>query len=329
MPNPLSNALPIVSPTEENIVQAAEILRAGGLVAFPTETVYGLGAAAENEEAVRAVYATKGRPSHNPLIVHVTDPDMAERYGQFTETAGKVRELFSQGLTLVLPLRAGSVAVGALGGGDTVALRIPRHPVAQALLASYGAGIAAPSANRSGRISPTRASHVWEEFGESPGALRLILDGGECGIGLESTVVDCSGEIPRLLRAGSIPLERLFPLLPSLHTGTEATAAADPLRSPGMLESHYAPRATVRLNATDAMPGEAFLAFGPPPALQRDIPFLNLSASADPEEAAYHLYDYLRRLDMTGALTIAVMPIPPTGIGLAVNDRLNRAAAKR
>ena len=329
MPKLLSNnSLPIVTTEGENIARAVELLRAGQLVAFPTETVYGLGAAAENEEAVRAIYATKGRPSHNPLIVHVTGPDMAERYGVFTPAANTMLPLFEQGLTLVLPRNGDLLAPSVTAGGETVALRVPQHPVAQALIAALGAGIAAPSANRSGRISPTQASHVAEEFSEHPGALRLILDGGECAVGLESTVLDCSGASPYVLRTGSISLERLRTLLPSITVG-KGEAASETLRSPGMLASHYAPNARVRLNAHDIQAGEALLAFGEERLFHDASHWLNLSPSGNLEEAAHHLYDYLRRLDATGVATIAVMPISEEGIGAAINDRLKRAAAGR
>jgi L-threonylcarbamoyladenylate synthase len=327
MQNPLSNNSLLISPANaQNIAYGAELLRGGGLVAFPTETVYGLGADAENEAAVRTIYTTKGRPAHNPLIVHVSDVAMAEHYGVMTASARMFAPFFMQGLSLVCPVREGSIAESVKAGGSTVALRIPQHPTAKALLEAFGAGIAAPSANRSGRVSPTTAEHVAAEFAENQGALRLILDGGACDVGVESTVVDCSTEIPRLLRAGSIALERLREVIPISQTEHRADAT---LRSPGLLESHYAPNAHVRLNAIDVKAGEALLAFGAPTIPHHGAPTFNLTPSGDLMEAAHHLYDYLRRLDESGAHTIAVMPIPHKGIGMAINDRLKRAAAGR
>ncbi len=337
-------------PTPQNIVGGADLLRKGLLVAFPTETVYGLGGAAENLEAVTGIYATKGRPSHNPLIVHVQDLAMAERYGVFNALAYQLAEQFFPGpVTLVVPVKDGVLAPQLLAGGKTVALRCPAHPVAQALLQEFGAGIAAPSANRSGRVSPTKAEHVREEFAEHPGQLRMLLDGGATEIGLESTVVDCTRDAPVILRKGSVGTEAFPPpacgrgaggglLIGSTYMRQPPTypppacggryIADEQLKSPGLLTSHYAPNAPVRLNATDVHEGEALLAFGSavPEALGT---CLNLSPSGDLEEAAHHLYDYLRQLDALNPASIAVMPVPDRGIGTAINDRLQRAAAKR
>jgi L-threonylcarbamoyladenylate synthase len=321
----LSNSVCEVAPiTSHAIARAAVLLGQGALVAFPTETVYGLGADAENEAAVQTIYSTKGRPAHNPIIVHVADIAMAERYGLFTECALQLTEAFcEQGVTLVVPVRKNTVAPSVLAGGDTVALRCPKHPIAQLLVQAFKSGIAAPSANRSGRISPTSAAHVAEEFSHDAGALRLILDAGVCTVGVESTVVDCTGTTPRILRVGSVSAKKL-----GLNADENCEQSAQILRSPGLLASHYAPRARVRLNATHVLPDEALLAFG------RNVPegancTRNLSASSNVEEAAFHLYDYLRQLDATGVATIAVMPIPHTGIGITINDRLQRAAAQR
>jgi L-threonylcarbamoyladenylate synthase len=320
-----NNSFTITPASEENILRAAALLHQHALVAFPTETVYGLGGNACSDEAIAAIYRTKGRPAHNPLIIHVADAEMAEQYGVMTRSALELAETyFPAPLTLVVPVRAGTVAAGALGGGGTVALRCPTHPVAQALIRAFNVGIAAPSANRSGRISPTAATHVWEEFAEEAGSLRMILDGGACGIGLESTVVDCSGEVARILRTGSISAEAIAQVVPlddEMQVGTL-------LKSPGLLASHYAPNARVRLNAHEVGSEEALLAFG------GDVPIgakhmINLSPAGDMEEAAFHFYDYLRKLDRAGVFTIAVMPIPERGIGVALNDRLRRAAAAR
>ncbi len=303
--------------------KAVTLWREGQLVAFPTETVYGLGADAENGQAVARIYAAKSRPQFNPLIVHVANVDTAQRYVQWNPWAETLRRKFWPGpMTLVLK-RHVDCALSELvsAGGDTVGIRIPNHPLALALLRAYGKGIAAPSANRSGRVSPTTAAHVASEFAD---ALPLILDGGACEVGLESTVLDLSGDAPRILRPGSITqtmLEELIPLQP-----TNKTAGEGALKSPGQLESHYAPSIPVRLNATDVRANEALLAFG------NDVPsgaitMLNLSPSGDMIEAAANLFAYLRQLDDPRHHAIVVMPIPSTGIGEAINDRLRRAAA--
>jgi L-threonylcarbamoyladenylate synthase len=300
------------------IADAAAILRKGGLVALPTETVYGLGADATNGVAVAAVFAAKGRPSFNPLIVHVGDVQEAEALVDFTPSARALAKAFWPGpLTLVLrrtkvcPL---SLLVSA--GLDTVALRVPAHPIARALIAAVERPIAAPSANVSGRVSPTTAAHVAEELGHS---VSMILDGGATDIGIESTVIGFENDEPVLLRPGGLArsvIERIAgPLRPPSNPRVQ---------SPGQLESHYAPRATLRLNARAARNGEVLLAFG------ADAPehALNLSPTGDLKEAAANLFAMLRALDrMSGA--IAVMPIPHEGLGEAINDRLERAAAPR
>jgi L-threonylcarbamoyladenylate synthase len=304
------------------IERAARLLRSGELVAFPTETVYGLGADATDERAVAAVFAAKGRPHFNPLIVHVSGLEAAEALAEFDARARRLAAHFWPGpLSLVLRRRGGSgLSLLASAGLDTVAIRAPAHPVAQALLRASGRPIAAPSANRSGRVSPTEAAHVAAELGDR---VTLILDAGRTPVGLESTVLDLSGETPALLRPGGVTLEQLTEFL-----GPIATPAVGPLRSPGMLPSHYAPSLPLRLNATSARLGEALLAFG------RDAPpgFAEvawLSRSADLTEAAANLFAMLRQLDRPAFTGIAVMPIPEHGLGRAINDRLRRAATRR
>ena len=296
------------------------MLRDGRLVAFPTETVYGLGADATNDRAVAAIFEAKGRPSFNPLIVHVAEPADAEALVRVDERARTVMDRFWPGpLTLVLPRRANSpVSLLASAGLDTIAVRMPDHPVARAVIQAAGRPIAAPSANRSGAVSPTLAEHVTESLGARVG---LILDGGPCRVGVESTVLDLSGERPALLRPGGVPVEALEAALGC--TLVRPTDAPDAPKSPGMLESHYAPGLSVRLNATEARPGEALLAIGAAAGT------LNLSPSGDLEEAAANLFAMLRALDRPDFTGIAIMPIPEHGLGLAINDRLRRAAAPR
>ena len=300
------------------LARAGQILRGGGLVAFPTETVYGLGANALDDAAVARIYAAKGRPQFNPLIVHVPDFDTAERYVVFNDVARRLAGAFWPGaLTLVLPVRTGAnVSKLVTAGLDTLAVRVPDHPVGQAVLAAAGVPIAAPSANPSGRVSPTTAAHV---IAGLDGRIDAVLDGGACGVGVESTIVACDGS-PRLLRAGGIPVEALAACL-----GAPLEVGADPdtPQSPGQLASHYAPIGSVRLNVTTPEPDEVLLGFGPVDAA------LNLSLGGDLIEAAAHLFECLHQLDAMGALKIAVSPIPETGLGVAINDRLRRAAADR
>jgi L-threonylcarbamoyladenylate synthase len=314
----------ILPATEETIARAAALLRAGGVVAFPTETVYGLGGDATNERAVAAIFAAKGRPRFNPLIVHVTGLAEAEALAQFDARARAAACRFWPGpLSLVLPRRAASgLSLLASAGLDTVALRAPSHPLAQRLLRAAGRPIAAPSANRSGRLSPTTAADAAAELG---GRAALILDGGACPIGVESTVLDLSGPAPALLRPGGVTLEQLVELFGPIAM---PAAGEDAPRSPGRLVSHYAPGLPVRLAATGARPGEALLAFGPaaPPGFAA---VLNLSCRGDLAEAAANLFGMLRRLDRPEFAAIAVMPIPEAGLGRAINDRLRRAAAPR
>jgi L-threonylcarbamoyladenylate synthase len=314
----------IVPAGRDAIGRGAALLRAGKLVAFPTETVYGLGADATNDRAVARIFAAKGRPRFNPLIVHVAGLAEAEAIGEFDARAREIAAHFWPGpLTLVLRRRESSgISLLACAGLDTVAIRAPDHPVAQALLRATGHPLAAPSANRSGRISPTRAEHVGAELGSR---VALVLDGGACPIGLESTVLDLTGAPPALLRPGDVTLEDLCALLREVRTG-----GADPMapRAPGQLASHYAPRLTLRLDATSPEPGEALLAFGPeaPPGFAE---VLFLSRRGDLTEAAGNLFAMLRRLDRPDFTGIAVMPVPERGLGRAINDRLRRAAAPR
>lgn len=302
------------------IARAGEIIRAGGLVAFPTETVYGLGADATNDKAVASIFAAKGRPQFNPLIVHVPDLAAAAQIVAFNPLARKLADAFWPGaLTFVLPRKDAKLSLLVSAGLDTVAVRAPSGTVAQKLLAAAERPIAAPSANVSGRVSPTRARHVADEFGET---IDLILDDGATTLGLESTVVGFDGDKPVLLRLGAIAREDIAKIAGPL------AAADQKISSPGQLINHYAPRAKLRLNARDVKPGEALLAFGP------QVPdgaamTLNLSATGDVKEAAANLFAMLRELDASGAQAIAAMPVPERGLGEAINDRLRRAAAPR
>jgi L-threonylcarbamoyladenylate synthase len=305
------------------IETAARCLAAGGLVAFPTETVYGLGADAGSGEAVARLYAAKGRPAFNPLIAHVADAGTARHTGVFTSAAEKLAAAFWPGpLTLVLARQPGCrVADLALAGLDTVAVRVPAHPVARALLTTFGGPIVAPSANRSGHVSPTSAAHVLADL---RGRIDIIIDGGPCTVGVESTIVSCV-DAPTLLRPGGVPREVIERVLGSALA--IAPVADDAPAAPGMLASHYAPKASLRLDADAARPGEALLAFGPAPPSSG--PALNLSPRGDLIEAAANLFSHLRALDASGTGRIAVMKVPHDGLGEAINDRLARAAAPR
>lgn len=309
--------------TVDNVIAA---WRSGQCVAFPTETVYGLGADATNDYAVAQIFAVKGRPQFNPLIVHVSEIAIAKPHVVWSAQAEALAHAFWPGpLTLVLP-RSLSCGISPLvsAGGETVAVRVPAHPVAQKLLAAFGGLIAAPSANRSGRISPTTAAHVQEELG---GLIPFIVEGGACAVGLESTVVDLTGDAPRLLRPGSITADQLEAVLgQNITPHTQSQSGG--LHAPGQLESHYAPQLPVRLNAGQVAADEALLAFGSV-ELTGAACMRNLSASGDLVEAAAHLFGHLRTLDQPHYRAIAVMPIPETGIGVAINDRLRRAAAGR
>ncbi|SHI81759.1 L-threonylcarbamoyladenylate synthase [Wenxinia saemankumensis] len=302
------------------LARAAALIRDGGRVAFPTETVYGLGADAGNGDAVAGIYAAKGRPSFNPLIVHVADLAAARRLCEVPRAAEEVAAAFWPGpLTLVLPLRGGApVSRLVTAGLDTLAIRVPAHPLAQALLRAAGVPVAAPSANPSGRISPTRAAHVMDGLG---GRIDAVLDGGPCGVGVESTILSLAGDRPRLLREGGLPAEALEAMLGPLDRTPDAGSAPS---APGQLVSHYAPRGRVRLGVTAPEPGETLLGFGSAAGAA-----INLSEAGDLHEAAARLFDALHALDAMGAERIAVSPIPETGLGRAINDRLRRAAAPR
>jgi L-threonylcarbamoyladenylate synthase len=298
------------------IANAADALRAGGLVIMPTETVYGLAADAGNPRAVAAVYEAKGRPSFNPLIAHVADLAAARRIARFDARALRLAQAFWPGpLTLVLPIAdPAAVCDLARAGLETVAVRAPAHPLAHALLEAFGGPLVAPSANRSGRPSPTTFADATEETGAAAAA---ALDGGACAVGLESTVVALLDEA-RLLRPGAITRGQIEALI-----GPLAEADADAKRSPGRLARHYAPKAPVRLDAPAPAPGEAYLAFGAAPAGGL---VWNLSATGDLKEAAANLFAFLRAADRSAPAAIAVAPIPHEGLGEAINDRLKRAA---
>ena len=308
-----------------SIDEAARLIREGELVAFPTETVYGLGGDATNERAVAKIFEAKGRPQFNPLISHVVDAGEAARLVQWNSVADKLAARFWPGpLTLVLPRAKNSpIALLATAGLDTAAIRAPAHPMAQALIRAAGRPIAAPSANRSGSVSPTRAEHVAESLGDR---VKVILDGGPCEVGLESTVLDLTTTTPTLLRPGGATREAIEALIGPVALSHAIPSGDAARKSPGQLDSHYAPARPVRLNATSVAGDEALLAFGPrPPAGARQV--LNLSPDGDLTEAAANLFAHLRALDRPANTRIAVMPIPQTGLGLAINDRLRRAAA--
>jgi L-threonylcarbamoyladenylate synthase len=314
----------IIPATPDAIARAAALIRAGRLVAFPTETVYGLGADATSDRAVAAVFAAKDRPQFNPLIVHLAERAEAERIAPLTPLAAELADCFWPGpLTLVVPRPDGCpVSLLASAGLDTVALRVPAHPVALALIEAAGRPIAAPSANRFGGVSPTTAAHVAESLGA---AVDLILDGGPCRVGIESTVVDATGAVPVILRPGGVTEEEIAAIVGPV---ARAEAGAERPAAPGMLASHYAPRLPLRTGATAVWADEALLAFGAavPPGAART---LNLSPRGDLVEAAANLFAMLRALDDPAFAAIAVAPIPEEGLGRAINDRLRRAAAPR
>ncbi|RIJ23359.1 threonylcarbamoyl-AMP synthase [Henriciella barbarensis] len=304
----------VLKPDPAAIRKAASLLKQGGLVAMPTETVYGLAADASNADAVARLYAAKGRPAFNPLIAHCASAEAAFAQGRFSERARVLAAAFWPGpLTFVVDaIDTTTVCSLARAGLDTLALRVPAHPAARALLEAFGGPLVAPSANPSGRISPTTAAHVSSDMGDK---VDLILDGGPCSEGIESTVIDARGESPVLLRQGTVlpeAIERIWP-------GLEAGGSEDRPTSPGQLLRHYAPNARLRLNADNARPGEALLGFGPGEAT------LNLSASGDLVEATANLFAMMRKLDERFD-QIAVAPIPEKGLGAAINDRLVRAA---
>ena len=316
---------------EAAVARAARCLAEGGLVAFPTETVYGLGADAANAGAIARLYEAKGRPAFNPLIAHVGDIAAAMRIARFDATATKLAEAFWPGpLTLVLP-KTNDCAVAdlATAGLDTIAVRVPAHPVARAILRAFGGPVVAPSANLSGHVSPTTAAHVQSDLA---GRIDLIVDGGAVEVGVESTIVGCF-EAPMLLRPGGLPRSEIERVLgrPLARPPEDADNEAGQPLAPGMLASHYAPRTRVRLNAINVEANEALLAFGPGsvPGAEAATAVMNLSPRGDLAEAAANLFGYLRILDTKGARAIAVMPVPHHGLGEAINDRLRRAAIGR
>jgi L-threonylcarbamoyladenylate synthase len=311
------------------IAEAARALSAGGLVAFPTETVYGLGADASDARAVARLYEAKERPAFNPLIAHVSDIEAARAAGRLSEVAVRLAKKFWPGpLTLVVPAAPDCpVCELARAGLDTVALRAPAHPVAQSLLKAVGRPVVAPSANRSGKVSPTRADHV---VGDLDGRIDIVLDGGPTPLGLESTIIDCTGTNATLLRPGTISREAIEGALGRSLENPQPRRGGKSI-SPGRLRSHYATRARLRLDVMDVKPGEALLTFGPtrPAGAERASQVLDLSPRGDLVEAAANLFAHLRALDSTNAASIAVAPIPANGLGEAIRDRLLRAAAPR
>lgn len=306
----------LVDPRPEGLARAVACLKVGAAVAFPTETVYGLGADARDSKAVAGIYAAKNRPRFNPLIVHVQDLNAAQRYARFDDAALRIAQAFWPGpLSLVLPLAPDHGLSDLVTAGlETVALRVPAHPVAQALLTHFDGPLAAPSANPSGRISPTTAAHVRDGL---DGKVAAIVDGGACPVGVESTILALT-PTPTLLRPGGVAAETIETVLGQSLT----SPTSDTINSPGQLASHYAPRAPIRLNVTVAAPTELHLGFGQIPG------DLSLSPTGDLVEAASNLFAALHTLDARGR-AIAVAPIPDKGLGLAINDRLTRAAAPR
>ena len=322
------HAMSILPTDDASITRAAAMLREGGLVAFPTETVYGLGADATNGQAVAGIYAAKGRPSFNPLIIHVAEPRDLDSLIEWSDRARVLAAAFWPGaLTLVLPRRKDSpISLLASAGLDTLAVRIPSHPVARRLLRAVGLPIAAPSANASGKLSPTMAAHVAESLGDKVG---LILDGGRSQVGVESTVVSLALPEPVILRPGGVTQEQLETVLGCKVALYEAVAGAeDAPPSPGMLASHYAPHLPVRLNATGGGAAEAYLGFGDDSGVAGGAVRMNLSPRGDLNEAAANLFALLRALDKPTFSSIAVAPIPNVGLGVAINDRLRRAAVR-
>lgn len=309
----------ILSPDTSGFAHAATVLNGGGLVSFPTETVYGLGADARQDTAVARIFEAKNRPSFNPLIVHVADVAAAKRYVHWTDIADRMAAAFWPGpLTLVLPLRDDSgLSPLVTANLKTLAIRAPANPVAQALLRAFDGPVAAPSANPSGKISPTRAQHVINGLS---GRIEAVVDGGDCGVGVESTILGVF-DAPTLLRPGGLPQEAIEA---ALGCPVVIRSEADPLTAPGQMLSHYAPGASVRLNAVEIDGGERLLGFG-----KVEGATLNLSVAGDLTEAAANLFHHLHALDADGDAPIAVSPIPDHGLGRAINDRLRRAAAPR
>ena len=315
------NIPPIKKITEQSLTEAADLIRRGELVAFPTETVYGLAANACSDEAVAKIFAAKGRPTFNPLIVHVTNVGEAQTHTVFNDSADKLAAMFWPGaLSFVLPKQSKSnVSALVTAGLDTMAIRNPAHPAALELLNQVQTPIAAPSANRSGCLSPTTAKHVAEHFGSR---VSLILDGGECGVGVESTILDLSSKAPVLLRPGGVTVEEFESVIGSLNQRPVGKILA-----PGMLENHYAPKTPIRINAHNCGSNEAVLAYGSQPLTGGRF-MENLSAEENLIEAAGNLFRMLHILDKRNCSQIAVMPIPNEGLGLAINDRLKRASTQ-
>ena len=304
----------------EEIETAVELLQKGDLVAFPTETVYGLGADATNDKATALIYEKKGRPSFNPLIAHVNGIQMASLYVEINALAEKLMTTFWPGpLTLVLPRKKDCVvSLLASAGLDTLAVRCPKNKIALDLITTFGKPIIAPSANKSGRISPTTANHIIEDYGnDAP----FILDGGPCQVGVESTVLLCTSETPAVLRYGGLAVEDIEEVIGKVIRPEKDENAP---HSPGQLKSHYAPHLPLRMNAFEALEGEALLGFGNAPKAD-----LNLSETEDLTEAAANLFSMMHQLDNPRYTGIAVMPVPERGLGLAINDRLKRAAYPR
>jgi L-threonylcarbamoyladenylate synthase len=321
----------VLPASEAAVADAARRLREGGLVAFPTETVYGLGADATNAPAIARLYEAKGRPAFNPLIAHLSDLAAARRIATFDAQAMLLADAFWPGpLTLVLPKAPGcAVADLATAGLDTIAVRVPAHRIAREILRAFGGPVVAPSANLSGHVSPTTAAHVLSDLA---GRIDLIIDGGAVEVGVESTIVGCF-DAPMLLRPGGVPRGELERVLgrPLTQPPDDSDSDSDQPLAPGMLASHYAPRTPVRLDAERLEAGEALLAFGPRAisGIEMASAVMNLSTRGDVNEAAANLFGYLRALDAKGARAIAVMPVPHHGLGEAINDRLRRAAVGR
>ena len=313
-----------------DIARAAELIKDGELVAFPTETVYGLGGDATNDHAVAAIFKAKGRPQFNPLIVHFADVAEVAEEVDFDARARALADAFWPGpLTLILPRQTGCrISLLASAGLETLAVRIPGHDLARSLIETAQKPIAAPSANRSGHTSPTCAEHVITEFGAGLSTgVAAVIDGGNCSIGIESTVLDLSIDMPIILRPGKITAEQLEPLLGSLgQSAPESSQPNSPVKSPGLLERHYAPDLPLRMNAREAKPREALLGFGPNASEPAPVPVLNLSLAGNLDEAAANLFSMIRALDRGNYQGIAVMPIPDKGLGCAINDRLRRAS---
>lgn len=313
----------IYKPTAEAIIMASDILKKGEVVSFPTETVYGLGADATNSDAIAKIFSAKNRPSFNPLIIHLPNTQMVEKYVELSQLTKDLSNIFWPGpFTMVLPLKKNSgISTLITAGLETVAIRVPSHPVAHTLLNEFNGPMAAPSANKSGQISPTTAQHVDQEFGDE---LELIIDGGPCDNGLESTIVKVVYDQLTILRPGNVTVEEIQEKI-EVKIVTDTQPTDNPI-APGQLKSHYAPNANVRLNVINPEMNEAYLAFGDTNQVEN---MLNLSPSGDLEEAASNLFSMMRSLDQLNLKTISVAPIPKSGVGVAINDRLERAAAPK